>query len=809
MEALNDRGNCQWCAAMFPEVFTGQSETALRAALFLLEDISQAQATEPILPSAGPAMERLVPQYLNGLALEDLTNPLSKEFGKKSRSGDLNKMITYTLTKLEFTPPKSPRHHSALINLANLLSERFNEGGAEEDLNEAIKLRRDASECLSPDDPQRLIIHLELDKSLSLRFRSWGALADLEDIISLRRIVLESTPAPERWKPLLNLADSLYEKYQKLGSVDNIEEALRLMYTAWQLCPPGHPDFALFREHFSRYLNAKVSEGTLPAHVSGLETDPSSSASSYIEQLIEEAVSETLEGIPPRLLHTPTGVLCNRDEQLSKFKDSPQYKQLPSPTSLLNSQQLEAEIKNVVSECFAFATLSHRWGSREPLLRDVEGKNIYDLGRTGGLAKLQRFCACALERKFLWAWSDTCCINKDSSAELQEAIGSMFSWYHRSSLTIVYLADVGHPGSLANSVWFKRGWTLQELLASNTVLFYAHDWSLYANSDAENHKTDPALLKDLCQATQVAERYLTDFDPGTTAARSRLSWASRRRTTQPEDMAYSLFGIFRVHLPVLYGESAQNALGRLLAEIISDSGGVSVLDWVGKQSLFNSCFPANLEPYQKVPPIQLIPGDPSKRERLDLEKARKLCSDLAKLPLAPCVHRRILLPSIIHPVTAVTVKVSSGDHWRYTYQVHASQLMPLEVASSVNLDEGPGKYFLVRPWHPKWLQLLNESGDDAICDLLDRLEQPFNALLLKRLLHNEYKRIPCDWITPRVQDLASILDSEVLTVEVVQIVVVVHIPAVPPSLVQLLCFILPYSMFNYHAFMFHLIIPTM
>ncbi|KIK11586.1 hypothetical protein PISMIDRAFT_58083, partial [Pisolithus microcarpus 441] len=74
------------------------------------------------------------------------------------------------------------------------------------------------------------------------------------------------------------------------------------------------------------------------------------------------------------------------------------------------------------------------------------------------------------------AWSDTCCIDKDSSAERQEAIGSMFSWYHRSSLTIAYLSDVSDTASLASSAWFKRVWTLQELLAPPTLVFYMQDW---------------------------------------------------------------------------------------------------------------------------------------------------------------------------------------------------------------------------------------------------------------------------------------------------------------------------------------------
>ncbi|KAI5985483.1 hypothetical protein EDD15DRAFT_2175920, partial [Pisolithus albus] len=284
--------------------------------------------------------------------------------------------------------------------------------------------------------------------------------------------------------------------------------------------------------------------------------------------------SEIVADIPPRLLHTPTGTLCGRDAQLSHFLNSPEFTELCSLKS-------PSEIREKLSFFFRFTMLSHRWGVGEPLLRDIEGKGIYDLEGTGGLAKLQQFCHLSLTRGFSWAWSDTCCIDKDSSVELQEAIGSMFSWYHRSSLTIVYLADVAHTGSLADSVWFKRGWTLQELQNTRqiTVLFYMQDWSPYVNGDVTNHKMDPALLKELCKATQISQRHLTNFDPGMEDSRSRLCWASHRRTTRPEDMAYSLFGIFKARLPILYGETAEDALGRLLAEVISRSGDVSVLDW--------------------------------------------------------------------------------------------------------------------------------------------------------------------------------------------------------------------------------------
>ncbi|KAI6042169.1 hypothetical protein EDC04DRAFT_1054291 [Pisolithus marmoratus] len=776
---LDGNGNCQSNASLFPGIFKGQPETAWCAALLLLKDIGETQANSSTPLPIEPALNRMPPQLPSGhSALKHLADLLFEGF--RERSGDLGALITLARTVLEFTPlehpsitlartvleftpPEHPHHQSALINLGNLLWERFKKEDTKVDLDEVIRLRRTACECMLPDDPEKQTILLELDDCLYERFRREDAMADLEEIISLRRAALERTPPPNRCRQLLNLANSVHEKFRKQGLVNDIKEAISLADDALELCRPGHPDHPLCRDLLASYRKAKVSARGSRAHA----CDTSSSAFSDIKQVVKKVFFETVEKFPLRLLHTRTGILCNRDAQLSHFERSPQYKQLLSPTSPRGSQQLEREIIAAVLKFLGFAMLSHRWESSEPLLRDVEGKCIYDLDDTDGLEKLQNFCILAFQRNFQWAWSDTCCIDKDSSAELQEAIGSMFSWYRQSSLTIVYLSDVFDNGSLANSVWFKRGWTLQELLASHTVLFYTQDWSLYMNRDVANHKTDPAFLEELHKATEIAKPQLMNFYPGTDDARSRLGWASHRRTTRPEDIAYSLFGIFKVHLPVLYGEFAEHALGRLLAEIISSSGDVSVLDWVGEASSFNSCFPANLVPYQTVPHVQLIPRDPAKRNDLDPEKAWKLHNDVGRLPLARCVNRRLTLPSTIHPVTIVRLKESSTSPSRYTYEIHASRLKPVNVTLSVVLDHNTGTYMLVRPWHPKSLEP-NESVDNAVWSLLEQLEQPFNALLLKRLRHNEYKRIASDcMITVRVQDLASTFDSEVMILDIV------------------------------------------
>ncbi|KAI6029369.1 hypothetical protein BKA83DRAFT_4461933 [Pisolithus microcarpus] len=209
-------------------------------------------------------------------------------------------------------------------------------------------------------------------------------------------------------------------------------------------------------------------------------------------------------------------------------------------------------VHTTISRYFRFITLSHRWGKGEPSLRDVEGHRIYGMSVRGGIRKLQMFCNIAFERDYLWAWSDTCCIDKDCSAELQESIGAMFTWYRGSALTIVYLADVPDTGSFDGSEWFRCGWTLQELLAPNSILFYTQNWSLYKNLTSSNHKADVAVQRELERVTGINSRFLTNFSPGMDEARLKLQWASSRRTTLPEDIAYSLFGIFNVHLPVLF-----------------------------------------------------------------------------------------------------------------------------------------------------------------------------------------------------------------------------------------------------------------
>ncbi|KIM52540.1 hypothetical protein SCLCIDRAFT_141001 [Scleroderma citrinum Foug A] len=515
----------------------------------------------------------------------------------------------------------------------------------------------------------------------------------------------------------------------------DLDNAIKFEQAALVLRPQGHPDHAESVNSLFCYRQLKI-EGqdasTQSAHPTGI------TSGSQFKYLIGDILFDILKGCPPRLLDTRTGKLCDRDSQIAQFEESGEYSQLLSSASALDALAQVPHIHQVVSTYFRYVTLSHRWGKLEPLLRDIEGQVIYDLDVTDGLRKLRSFCLTSFRRGYLWAWSDTCCIDKESSAELQEAIGSMFSWYRQSALTLVHLADVSDTGTLTSSAWFKRGWTLQELLAPRTMLFFTRDWLLYRNSSS-NHKEDSAILGELEQATGITSRHLTHFHPGVDDARSRLQWASTRCTTRPEDIAYSLLGVFSLHIPVLYGESAENALGRLLAEVISKSGDTSILDWVGQSSVFHSCFPATITPYQSLPlPLPDLTTPPSTRiiRRLFfLRSVRKMHHALSNLPLAKFANFRLILPCIVHRIKAMNVTRVDTSTATHVHQIQAVGLTPIDIALSERLENATKgvPYVLIRPWHPSLLHSAIDTDDTSTHQLLARLEQPFSALLLKEL----------------------------------------------------------------------------
>ena len=248
-----------------------------------------------------------------------------------------------------------------------------------------------------------------------------------------------------------------------------------------------------------------------------------------------------------------------------------------------------------------YAILSHRWGDHEVSFKEMR-KGTAPHG--SGMAKIENYCQTAAARGFDWAWVDTCCIDKRSSAELSEAINAMFKWYERSGECYVHLSDVeysshelseGWPSLRAKfrkSSWFTRGWTLQELLApqNSKILFFDANWNEIGGL--------PQLASDVSEITGIEECYM-DFKqssessewvaalaPGADASvAKRMSWVSRRQTSREEDIAYCLLGLFDVNMSLLYGEGAKRAFYRLQIEIMMKMDDESLFAWTSKQRL--------------------------------------------------------------------------------------------------------------------------------------------------------------------------------------------------------------------------------
>ena len=242
-----------------------------------------------------------------------------------------------------------------------------------------------------------------------------------------------------------------------------------------------------------------------------------------------------------------------------------------------------------------YAILSHVWDAQEQSFQELQeihrrcdatGEDPLESIST----KVKNFCNVCVEHGYRWAWIDTCCIDKTSSAELSEAINSMFRYYTLSLVCYAYLRDVSkdqafqlstrptgrnntpqRKSNFAWSRWHTRGWTLQELIAPQVLLFLSDSWDFLGS------KADlSADLESITQIPVAVLRFEQSLEEMSVA--QRMSWAARRQTTRVEDEAYCLLGIFNINMPTLYGEG-RKAFQRLQEEIMRQSPDTTLFAW--------------------------------------------------------------------------------------------------------------------------------------------------------------------------------------------------------------------------------------
>jgi tetratricopeptide (TPR) repeat protein len=239
-----------------------------------------------------------------------------------------------------------------------------------------------------------------------------------------------------------------------------------------------------------------------------------------------------------------------------------------------------------------YAILSHRWSDSEILIEDISNKTYKE--KEEGYRKLQ-FCAeRAAQDELQYFWIDTCCIDRWNLRERSKAINSMFQWYKNAIRCYVFLSDVlvstptepvqrsDWEPSFRASLWFRRGWTLQELIAPVSVEFFSR----------EGHPIgDKASLDQLIhEITNIPLAALHNCPLHEFSTSERKKWAEYRRTTEEEDIVYCLLGILGVSMPVVYNEGRESAQRRLQAEIEGARDAPSIIpfsqnaQFVGRES---------------------------------------------------------------------------------------------------------------------------------------------------------------------------------------------------------------------------------
>ncbi|KAF1361274.1 HET-domain-containing protein [Lizonia empirigonia] len=234
-----------------------------------------------------------------------------------------------------------------------------------------------------------------------------------------------------------------------------------------------------------------------------------------------------------------------------------------------------------------YAILSHRWEPEEitfDTMRKMKSSGLRSSSLSSipaslqaSAAKLRGACAIAQQQGFGYIWIDTCCIDKTKSEELRYALNMMFKWYQNAAVCYTYFNDVvfstpnekmfmsDRPNRRGQaSEWFERGWTLQELIAPHQMQFYDKRWKFMG--------TRSELANLVGRVTGIDPQYMSGKrELSDASCAMKMSWMAGRVTQQVEDIAYSLIGLFDVHLDPIYGEGTR-AFVRLQEAIMAEFG---------------------------------------------------------------------------------------------------------------------------------------------------------------------------------------------------------------------------------------------
>ncbi|KAF8187130.1 hypothetical protein BJ912DRAFT_970184 [Pholiota molesta] len=398
-------------------------------------------------------------------------------------------------------------------------------------------------------------------------------------------------------------------------------------------------------------VKGKVNNSNSGIHSTPLNFDP-------LGEVLSDLRAHVFNDMPIRLLcinKTRVGI-----DSITLLDRAGIYSYLASEISdRFRSQSFRTLPHTWVPEIAVYAILSHTWLCSAPGEVTYEDwhQGAFDLSTHTGYRKLVNFCKVAMDdHEITLGWMDTVCINKESSAELDESIRSMYKWYRGAKICITYLGETTALWNMNNDPWFTRGWTLQELLAPQRIKFYGKDWSKLTGTSSLNDKEDSEVQKRIKLATTITAKEL--ISPATVPISRKMHWAAKRQVTRGEDAAYSLMGIFDVNMSIAYGEGAKLAFVRLLKEILSTKSDIlDIFNWAGNY---------------KTDVSALLPSSPDAYARRYSNNKLNFARAILIEPLA-LTHLGLRIPVLILPAaptnSSTTAYASIGDYYA-TVKIH-------------------------------------------------------------------------------------------------------------------------------------------
>lgn len=280
---------------------------------------------------------------------------------------------------------------------------------------------------------------------------------------------------------------------------------------------------------------------------------------------------------------------------------------------------LNAETQHLedVHEQRPYAILSHAWQNGERDYFQQIGTRSVRL--EPGYEKVEMCCRLAQQDGLDYVWIDTCCADANSRGAHSESRMSAYTWFQNAQVCYTYLNDVDGDedpkekrSQFRESRWFKRSWTLQELLAPKHVVFFAKDWTMIG--------TKAGLSSVISAITGIHKDALAypERVPHFSAA-TRLSWAKGRTSTKGEDKVYALMGLFGVNLPIVYEDGQKEAVRKTFLKLQN-----KIMETTDDQSIFAWC-PATGAPVssESSPPAGILAGT---------HDCFATCGDVQKIP---------------------------------------------------------------------------------------------------------------------------------------------------------------------------------